>query len=123
MAAPDVPVDLGAALARIHEHWSPRTVAEANGWHLKVAKVVGEFVPHRHDVDEVFLVLSGELELRLTGRDAVQLATGEVFVVPRGVEHQPVAEQECHIALLEPAGVVNTGDAGGDLTAPVDDWL
>ncbi len=123
MATPGEPVRLADAFARFDEQWSPKIVAEANGWHVKLAKVLGEFVWHSHDdVDEIFWVVDGSLTLRLEGRPDVQLAAGDIFVVPRGLRHQPFAEQECRIALLEPAGVPNTGDAGGPRTAP-DEWL
>lgn len=98
-------------------------MGEASGWEVKLVKVFGEFVPHEHaDADEIFLVRAGELEIRLDGRPDVVLRPGELYVVPRGVTHQPVARAECHLMLLEPAGVVNTGSSGGDLTAR-DEWL
>ncbi|MEV0430909.1 cupin domain-containing protein [Micromonospora sp. NPDC050495] len=123
MAEPATPVRLNEKFAQFDEHWSPKIVAEANGWHIKLVKVLGEFVWHSHaDVDEVFWVIDGTLTIRLQDRPEVQLAAGDVFVVPRGLPHQPVAEQECRIALLEPAGVVNTGGSGGELTAK-DSWL
>lgn len=123
MAAPDVVVDTEEKLALFTRHWSPKVVAEANGWEVKLVKVAGEFVPHEHaDVDEIFLVLAGDLEIRLEGRPDVSLRAGELFVVPRGVVHQPVARAECHVMLLEPGNVVNTGSSGGTLTAR-DEWL
>ena len=110
-------------LALLAEHWSPRVVAELNDYQFKIAKLQGEFVWHRHDeTDEAFLVLAGRMTIEF--RDGrVELAEGELCVVPRGVEHRPVAEQECSILLIEPRGVVNTGDAGGVLTAPTDVWI
>lgn len=104
------PIRLSEKLSRIADHWHPRIVADLNGQQVKLAKVQGEFVWHRHeDADEFFLVLKGHLTIRL--RDgAVHLETGDAFVVPRGVEHQPSAETETHILLFEPAGTVNTGD-------------
>lgn len=123
MAAPDVVVNTEDKLALFTRHWSPKVIAEANSWEVKLVKVAGEFVPHEHtDVDEIFLVLAGELEIRLSGRPDVRLGPGELFVVPRGVVHQPVARAECHLMLLEPAGVVNTGGSGGSLTAR-DEWI
>jgi mannose-6-phosphate isomerase-like protein (cupin superfamily) len=111
-------VNLDAKLAMIGEHWSPRTVATVNDYDVRLVKVQGEFVPHRHaDTDEFFLVLDGELTIRMAGGD-VTLGKGEMYVVPAGVEHQPVAERETAVMLFEPSNVVNTGDAGGDLTAP-----
>ncbi len=122
MAAPGVVVNTEDKLALFTRHWSPKVVAEANGWEVKLVKVAGEFVEHDHDVDELFLVLAGELEIRLEGRPDVSLRAGDLFVVPRGVVHQPVARAECHLMLLEPGNVVNTGSGGGALTAR-DEWI
>jgi len=110
-------LNLQEKLAKISEHWSPKIIAQMNDYHFKLAKVQGDFVWHSHaDTDEVFMVLAGEL--RIEFRDgAVTLKEGELFVVPKGVEHKPKAAQECHLLLVEPAGTVNTGDAGGELTA------
>lgn len=107
----------------ITDLWSPKVVARMNDDEIKLVKVRGEFVWHRHeDTDELFLVLAGHLRIQL--RDgSVDLDPGQLYVVPRGVEHCPVAEKETHALLLEPRGVVNTGDAGGELTAPYDDSL
>ena len=94
-----------------------------NDYQFKLAKIQGEFVWHRHaDTDEAFIVLKGEMTIEF--RDGrVSLKAGQMFVVPRGVEHKPVAPEECSILLVEPRGVVNTGDAGGKLTAPNDVWV
>jgi mannose-6-phosphate isomerase-like protein (cupin superfamily) len=104
------PITLSDKLEQIRDHWHPHVVAEANGQQVKLAKVMGEFVWHRHDdADEFFLVLSGRLTIRF--RDgAVTLEPGDAFVVPRGVDHQPVAADETHILLVEPVGTRNTGD-------------
>jgi mannose-6-phosphate isomerase-like protein (cupin superfamily) len=103
-------VNLAAKLAQFAEHWSPRTVGQLNDYDLMVVKVQGEFVWHKHDdTDDFFMVLSGRLVIRLRDRE-VTLEPGEVFVVPRGVEHQPFAEHEAHILLIEPTGTPNTGD-------------
>ena len=110
-------------LSKFSERWSPRVVARMNDYEFKLARIEGEFVWHRHDeTDEAFIVVEGEMRIEL--RDgAVSLRAGEMFVVPRGVEHRPVAERECHVMLVEPAGVVNTGDAGGELTAENGVWV
>lgn len=94
-----------------------------NDYHFKVAKVQGEFVWHDHpETDEMFMVLRGQLEIQF--RDGnVRLNEGEMFVVPKGVEHKPVAENECHILLVEPAGTRNTGEVLSDRTAPNDVWI
>ena len=103
-------IDLAAKLAQFHDHWNPRIVGELNGQHVKVAKLLGTFDWHRHErEDELFLVLKGRLVLRFRDGD-VELAEGEAFIVPRGVEHCPHAEDECHVLLFEPAGTVNTGN-------------
>jgi mannose-6-phosphate isomerase-like protein (cupin superfamily) len=98
-------------------------VAQLNDLHIKAAKVRGAFVWHRHeDTDELFFVHKGTLTIKYRDRDVV-LRAGEMHVVPRGVEHQPVADQECQILLIEPAGTLNTGNAGGDLTASEEPWI
>lgn len=103
-------VNLAEKLERIREHWQPKIVGELNGQHVKLAKVRGEFVWHHHtDEDEMFLVLSGSLVLKFRDHD-VTLGPGEFCVVPRGVEHQPVAEDEVQLMLFEPASTRNTGN-------------
>ena len=110
-------------LARFSDHWAPKVVAQMNDYQLKLVKIQGEFVWHSHaDTDEVFIVLDGRMRIEL--RDGgVDLGPGEMFVVPKGVEHKPSAPDECRILLVEPNGVVNTGDAGGAKTAPNDVWI
>ena len=109
-------VNLALKLSRFDELWSPRIVAELNGQHVKLAKLKGEFVWHRHEhEDELFLVLKGRLTLCFRDRDVV-LEPGEMLVVPRGVEHLPVAEDEVHVLLFEPVGTVNTGDVRDERT-------
>lgn len=112
-------VNLDAMLARFSEHWKPRKIAQVNDYDIRIVKVQGEFTWHKHaDTDEFFLVLSGQLTIQLRDRDVV-LGPRELFVVPRGVEHCPRADAETAVLLFEPSTVVNTGDAGGDLTAEV----
>ncbi len=116
-------VDTTERLSLFSEHWSPKVVARLNDYEIKVVKVKGEFLWHTHDdTDELFIVVAGELTIQLRDGD-VRLSPGQLFVVPRGVEHCPVAEGEVHALLIEPTGVVNTGDAGGALTAAYDDSL
>ena len=116
-------VNFSEKLAQFQEHWSPKIIARMNETHFKLAKIQGEFVWHSHpETDEVFIVLEGAFEMQLrTG--SLNLSEGEMCVVPKGVEHRPVAQKECAILLVEPAGTVNTGDAGGDLTAAHDEWV
>lgn len=110
-------------LAKFSDHWAPKVIAEMNEYQFKLVKLQGEFVWHKHaDTDEVFIVLGGQLSIELPeGR--VELGPGEMFVVPKGMAHKPVAADECKLLLVEPRGVVNTGDAGGALTAPNDVWV
>ena len=103
-------------LARIQDHWNPRIVGELNGQHVKLVKFKGEFVWHHHEhEDELFLVVSGRFRMDLRDRE-VWLEPGEFLIVPRGVEHRPVAEEEVSVLLFEPASTVNTGSAGGERT-------
>jgi mannose-6-phosphate isomerase-like protein (cupin superfamily) len=117
------PIKLNEKLAQFSDHWAPKIIARMNDYHFKLVKFQGEFVWHRHDdTDEVFIVLEGEMTIAF--RDgAVSLKAGEMFVVPKGVAHRPFALKECHAMLVEPIGTVNTGDAGGDMTAADDVWL
>ena len=116
-------VDLAAKLARFSDHWSPKVVAMMNDYEVKLVKLQGEFTWHTHDdTDELFLVIDGELTIQLRDGD-VTLTKGQLYVVPRGVEHCPRADGEVSALLIEPAGVVNTGDAGGARTAAYDDSL
>ena len=105
------PINLADKLATFSDHWQPRVVGQFNGHDLMVVKVKGEFVWHKHDdTDDFFLVLSGRIRIQLRDGD-VTLGPGEIFVVPKGVEHCPVADEEAHVLLIEPQGTPNTGDA------------
>ncbi|MDN6859569.1 cupin domain-containing protein [Pseudomonas sp. CAN2814] len=117
------PINLQDKLGRISETWQPRVIAEMNDYQLKVVKLQGDFVWHSHaDTDETFIVLDGEL--RIDFRDGpLTLRAGELYVVPRGVEHKPYAEHEVQLMLIEPRGVLNTGDQGGERTAENDRWV
>jgi mannose-6-phosphate isomerase-like protein (cupin superfamily) len=118
-----IPINLAEKLAKFTEHWSPRVVAEMNDYQFKLVKLHGEFVWHDHkDTDEVFLVVDGEMEIGFRDR-TVTLRAGELCVVPKGVEHITRAARECSVLLIEPRGVVNTGDTGGELTAKNDVWI
>jgi mannose-6-phosphate isomerase-like protein (cupin superfamily) len=104
-------INLAEKLSGFSEYWSPRTVAQLNDYDVMVVKVQGEFVWHKHDeTDDFFLVLQGELDIQMRDR-TVTLRPGELFVVPKGVEHRPVARAEVHMLLIEPTGTPNTGDA------------
>lgn len=116
----DGTVDINEKFGLFTEHWSPKLVARLNDYEVKLVKIKGEFVWHAHeDTDELFLVIEGQLTIQLRDRD-VTLGPGQLFVVPRGVEHCPRADAEVRALLLEPTGVVNTGTGGGELTAVVE---
>ena len=116
-------VNLAEKLEQFSEHWSPRIVGELNGQHVKLAKLEGEFVWHHHErEDELFLVLRGHLSIELRDR-TVELDEGELFIVPRGVEHRPVAEGETHVLLLEPSSTLNTGNLRNERTVDAPERL
>ena len=117
------PINLQNKFSKFSDPWSPKIIAQMNDNHFKLVKFQGEFIWHSHDdTDEVFITLDGEMSIDF--RDGrVNLKTGEMFVVPKGVEHKPFAERECKIMLVEPAGTVNTGDAEGDMTIKDDVWI
>jgi len=117
------PLNLERKFNQFADFWSPKTIARLNDYHIKLVRLKGDFVWHRHpDTDEFFLVVEGAM--RIDFRDgSVELAAGEMYVVPRGIEHKPFAAQECRVLLIEPAGTPNTGDAGGERTTPADDWI
>jgi mannose-6-phosphate isomerase-like protein (cupin superfamily) len=110
-------INLADKFAKFSEQWQPKIIAQMNDYHFKLVRLQGEFVWHQHaTTDEVFIVLDGELIIHLRDGD-VKLRAGEMYVVPRGVEHKPEAARECRLMLVEPAGTPNTGDAGGPRTA------
>jgi mannose-6-phosphate isomerase-like protein (cupin superfamily) len=117
------PINFRQKLSLFNEQWTPKVVAEMNDYQFKVVKLTGDFVWHDHkDTDETFIVIDGSL--RIDFRDgAVTLRAGEMFVVPKGVEHKPYAEEEVQLLLIEPRGVLNTGDKGGERTAQNDVWI
>lgn len=116
-------INLAEKLARFSAHWEPKIVAELNGQHVKLVKIKGEFVWHHHDgEDEMFYVVKGWFRMDFRDKSVV-LREGEMIVVPRGVEHRPVAEEECSLLLFEPASTVNTGNAGGERTVAQPDWI
>ncbi len=116
-------INLRQKLGLFTEQWTPKVVAEMNDYQFKIVKLQGDFIWHHHkDTDETFIVIEGDL--RIDFRDgAVHVAAGEMFVVPKGVEHKPYAEREVKLLLIEPRGVLNTGDDGGERTAENDVWI
>ena len=110
-------------LSKFSEHWSPKIIAQMNDYQFKLVKIQGDFVWHSHaETDEVFIILDGEMIIEF--RDgSVDLKSGEMFVIPKGVEHKPRADKECKIMLVEPAGTINTGDSGGEMTAEDNVWI
>ncbi|HXD10424.1 MAG TPA: cupin domain-containing protein [Anaerolineales bacterium] len=117
------PINIQEKLTKFSGHWSPKIIAQMNDYHIKLAKVQGEFDWHSHpETDEMFLVLKGKLDVHFTD-GMISLNEGEIYVVPKGVRHKPVAAMECHIMLIEPAGTVNTGGVVNERTAPNDVWI
>ncbi|WP_286788139.1 MULTISPECIES: cupin domain-containing protein [unclassified Pseudomonas] len=121
--APYQSINLLQKLSLVSEQWSPRVVAEMNSYQFKVVRIQGDFIWHSHpEADETFLVLEGTL--RIDFRDgSVTLKVGELYVVPKGVEHKPYTEEEVKLLLIEPRGVLNTGQEGGERTTPNDVWI
>lgn len=116
-------VNLAEKYALFSEHWTPKIIAELNDYQIKIVKVVGDFVWHDHsDTDEFFLVIEGTLFIEFED-ETMELNAGELYVVPKGVQHRPYALEECKVMLIEPRGVVNTGEAESDLTASNDVWI
>ena len=116
-------INLNEKFSKFSEHWSPKIIAQMNDYHFKLVKFRGDFVWHDHkDTDEVFIVLDGEMTIHFRDGD-VSVKKGEMFVIPKGVEHKTSARGECRAMIVEAEGTVNTGDAGGDKTAPEDAWI
>ena len=114
-------INFAEKLSKFTDHWSPKVIAEMNDYQFKLAKLEGEFIWHNHpDTDEVFIVIEGSMSIELED-GIVELNAGEMYVVPKGVMHKP--EKECKIMLVEPRGVVNTGEESSDLTAENDIWI
>ena len=116
-------INLNEKYSKFSKHWSPRIITEMNNYQFKIAKIKGEFVWHNHkDTDATFIVMEGEMSIKFRDGE-VKLSEGEMFVVPKGVEHKPCAEKECKILVIEPRGVINTGDAGGEFTINEEMWI
>ena len=116
-------INIRKKLRKFNDYWTPKVIAEMNNYQFKLAKISGEFIWHHHkSTDEVFYVVKGNMIIEFRGGQ-VELSQGEMYVVPKGVEHKPCAENECKILVVEPRGVINTGDAGGELTINEDMWV
>ena len=116
-------INLKEKLSMFSDHWSPKIITEMNDYQIKLVKIKGDFVWHNHeDTDELFIVIEGKMKIEFKDK-IVELSEGEMYVVPKGVEHKPCAETECKVMLVEPRDVVNTGNTDGELTASNDIWI
>tara|TARA_Y100000739_G_scaffold173318_1_gene151053 strand:+ start:746 stop:1108 length:363 start_codon:yes stop_codon:yes gene_type:complete len=116
-------ININDKLNKFSDLWSPKVIAEMNDYQFKLAKVKGEFVWHSHkETDETFIVLDGELLIEFRDKK-IRLNKGELYIVPKGIEHKPYAENECHIMLIEPKGIINTGEKSTKLTSKNDIWV
>ena len=116
-------INLEEKFALFNDHWTPKIISELNDYQIKIVKVEGDFVGHDHsETDEFFLVIEGTLFIEFED-ETMELNAGELYVVPKGVQHRPYALEECKVMLIEPRGVVNTGEAESDLTASNDVWI
>ncbi len=116
-------INLKEKLSMFSDHWSPKIITEMNDYQIKLVKIKGDFVWHNHeDTDELFFVIKGKMYIEFKDK-TIELNEGEMYVVPKGIEHKPYAENECEVMLVEPRGVVNTGNTKGELTASNDVWI
>jgi len=117
------PINFASKFDFFSEQWNPKVIAEMNDYQFKLVKIEGEFVWHEHeDTDETFIVIEGSMGIEFTDR-SVELRSGDMIVVKKGEQHRPFAREECKILVIEPRGVVNTGNAGGAMTAKDDVWI
>jgi mannose-6-phosphate isomerase-like protein (cupin superfamily) len=117
------PISLKEKFSKFSDQWSPKIIAQMNDYHIKLAKIQGDFIWHHHaETDETFMVIEGEMQIEFSD-GSVNLKKGDLFVVPKGTEHKPFAENECCILLIEPAGVRNTGEVVNERTATNDVWI
>tara|TARA_S200000501_G_scaffold181322_1_gene170764 strand:- start:1784 stop:2143 length:360 start_codon:yes stop_codon:yes gene_type:complete len=116
-------INFSEKLSEFTDHWSPKVIAEMNNYQFKLVKIEGDFIWHNHpDTDETFIILEGSMFIELED-ETVELNEGEMYVVPRGVNHKPFALEECKVMLVEPRGVLNTGNINNDLTVSNDEWI
>ena len=116
-------INLYSKFDNFSDYWSPKVIAEMNDYQFKLVKIKGEFVKHQHsETDEAFIVIEGKMSIDFETH-TIEIKSGEMIVVPKGITHKPFAEEECKVMLVEPRGILNTGDTKGDLTAPNDQWI
>ena len=116
-------INLKDKFSLFSDHWSPKVITEMNDYQFKLVKIQGDFVWHNHaDTDEAFIVIEGEMSIEFKDK-TIELSEGEMYVVPKGVEHKPYAEKECKVMIIEPRGIVNTGNTDGHLTASNNVWI
>ena len=116
-------IKLYSKFDKFRDYWSTKVIAEMNDYQFKLVKIKGEFVKHQHsDTDEVFIVIEGKMSIEFK-TETIEIKNGEMIVVPKGVVHKPFADEECKVMLVEPRGVLNTGDTKRNLTAPNDQWI
>jgi len=116
-------INLLEKFSKFTEYWQPKVITEMNDYQFKLVKINGDFVWHNHpDTDETFIVIKGEMKIQFES-EIIELGEGEMIVVPKGTEHKPMAEDDCMVLLIEPRGVVNTGEEESDYTAPNDVWI
>ena len=116
-------INLFEKFSKFTEHWEPRVIAEMNNYQFKLVRIKGDFIWHNHpDTDETFIVIQGNMKIQFKN-SIVEIGEGEMIIVPKGVNHKPIAEDECLVMLVEPRGVVNTGEKVSDYTAPNDVWI
>ena len=117
------PINLKSKFNNFSELWSPKVIAEMNDYQFKLVKIKGEFVRHSHtETDEVFIVIEGKMSIEFEN-ETIEIIAGEMIIVPKGIMHRPFADHECKLMLIEPKGVINTGDTGGRMTALNDQWI
>ena len=116
-------INLREKLSLFNEHWTPKIIGELNGQYIKLAKVKGEFIWHNHDQeDELFMVLKGSLKMELPN-EKIQLNEGEILIVPKGINHRPIAEDEVHLLMFEPISTAHTGDVRTEMTVDDQEWI
>ena len=116
-------INLYSKFDKFGDYWSPKVIAEMNDYQFKLVKIKGEFVKHQHsETDEVFLVIEGSMNIEFE-TETIEINSGEMIVVPKGITHKPFANEECKVMLIEPRGVLNTGDVKSNMTAPNDQWI